>query len=745
MRIALIGTYPPQRCGIATFTADVESALQANGLDVVVVPIGTQHPQPSIDPDDPSSFSAAARWINEHDFDVALIQHEFGIYGGAAGSNILSLVDELALPFVVTLHTVRPQFDPMQRRVLEVMCARAAAVTVFTATGRRLLLDQNLVAPRAVQVVPHGAPPEVCTLTTDAGFARAKFGLTGRGPVLSTFGLLSPGKGIELAIEAVGLVRERHPNVTYVVAGRTHPEVERQRGEEYRARLLNVIEETHTAENIVLLDRFLSVAEIGTLMSATDVFLTPYRGEEQAVSGALTFALAAARPVVSTPYQYAMDVLSDGAGIIIPFGDVAAFAAGIDRLVSPGPERQAARHAASQAAAPLAWASVGRALAAVLAGARRAPTLVRSSRDRHERMRPTSSRHLAILCDDTALLQHADHRIPRIEEGYCVDDAGRAVPIVARRALAEPAERWDVVLARLLAFLRGAQDKGGMRNFMSWDRQWLDQPHRGDHIGRAVWGLGELVALEGPYANEARLLLARIVSDSPPPTTSRDVAYTMLGLAACVDTCGNSTSLFNALREQIAQWELIDDQWCWPEPKLHYDNARLGEVMVRVGMKTDDHDLVQRGVAALWWFERACLSGDRYRFPGHLGAASIQDFVSSGDEQPLEATAMLDAFEAVWQATGDPAALEVIDRAWNWFSGKNRLRVSVADPSTGAGFDALGTNGLNLNSGAESTLAYLRAADRVAEVRSLRRDTVSLLHAGHRSTRLDEVASRRRA
>jgi glycosyltransferase involved in cell wall biosynthesis len=367
MHVAILGTYPPTRCGIATFTADVEQSLADLGTKVTIIRVDPEETNsgPSIHRADPSSYIEAARWVNNSDVDVVLVQHEFGVYGGADGEMLLRLTNVLRVPYVVTLHTVLSPFEPNQAAVLEDVCASAAAVTVFTTTGRNMLVEQEICPANRVQIVPHGAPLELYAPIDEAA-ARMSFGLPSTGPIVSTFGLLSAGKGIEVAIRAMAKLVIDHPDARYVIAGRTHPEVVRKDGECYRDSLVRLVTEFGLEENVVFLDRFLSVEDLAQLLAITDVFCTPYHGEGQIVSGALTFALAAGCPVVSTPYRYASDVLADGAGLLVEFDDCDGMAAAIGRLLEDGPTRTAALAAAERYASGASWPAVGQTLLRVL-------------------------------------------------------------------------------------------------------------------------------------------------------------------------------------------------------------------------------------------------------------------------------------------------------------------------------------------------------------------------------------------
>ena len=717
MHVTLVGTYPPTQCGIATFTADVEQALTLHRLDVTVVPVGPDVADEwAIRRNDIRSYAAAAAHINSQSCDVVLIEHEFGIFGGEAGAHLLAFTQTLTVPYVVTFHTVLPRFSPAETAVMEELIEGAAAITLFTATARELLLQQGLVAPHLIHVVPHGAPVELYA-PTDKAAIRRHLGLPATGPVLSTFGLLSGGKGIELALDALAKVVIDHPDIRYVVAGRTHPQVIRSENESYRDSLKAQARDLGIERNVIFLDRFLSLEDMAGLLAVTEVFCTPYRGENQIVSGALTFALAAGCPIVSTPYRYATDVLADGAGILVAFGDADGFADAIRVLVTDGPRRSAALAAAKAASASLSWPMVGKTMRAVLAGASLRPVKAVASIDLPDAAmlaRVPRPDHLRVLCDDTGVLQHAFLKVPRAEEGYCVDDVARMLPIVADLAVSTGEPSWNVITSRLLTFVRAAAASGDgrMRNFMAWDRRWLDEPHEGDHVGRAIWGLGELAGRTHPFSDEARELLSSLLPAVQTEQPSRTITYAALGLCAADASHDDAlSSTFERFVETLRTWlPGADPTWCWPETRLTYDNARVPEAMIRTGIAAGDAQLIDRGAEMLTWFDALCLSGDHYRFPGHLGVDNHRPVRWSGDEQPLEAAAMADAHAALWSLDNDDAHLVAVERSWSWFLGNNRLGRAVGDLTFGSCFDGLGHLTVNLNCGAESAIAFHRCA-----------------------------------
>jgi glycosyltransferase involved in cell wall biosynthesis len=722
VRTAIVSTYPPRACGIGTFAADLRGTLLGvagiESADVVAVVNKPTSPQRRgllsvIGQAVRGDYVRAARTLGRLDVDVVLLQHEYGIYGGRDGEYVLSFVEELAQPLVVTLHTVLSAPTPHQLDVLTELCAEAELVIVMTDTAQRLLVDCGACPAGKVRVVPHGAPSRLIARAPSSGpYAR-----TGGHFVLSTFGLISPGKGLETVIEALPSMIERHPEIVYVIAGRTHPDVAHREGERYRLMLQRRVLELGLGEHVEFDDRFLSIDELSNLLSATDVFVTPYRSQEQSASGALTFAIAAGCGVVSTPYWYAQDMLASGAGRLVPFDDPAAFADAVCGYVAEPETLDAARAEARRIGSSLAWPSVAEATASVLGEAhelapRRRPLGVTD-------LQLTSLRtdHLLTLVDDVGIVQHAHGIIPNRVSGYCVDDVARLAVVslaLARRGDEQP---WTSALYRALAFLHAAEGEGGMRNFMAYDRRWLDEPHIGDHVGRSVWALGEILATAWIPAVvvPARDLLERLVAKLAGEVALRTAAYTVLGLAR-VDPDRlkpEAQRLLERLAEQLADAyrSHASDGWCWFEDTLSYDNARLAQALITAGSALGREDMTDLGLESLRWLGDECgLQDDVLRLPGHRGRRRGEAAPGLGDEQPLDAAALVEAELVAFAVTHRAEHGVRARRSFEWFLGRNRLNRPLYDFATGGCSDGLGTEALNLNEGAESTLVFHRAA-----------------------------------
>jgi len=376
MRVAIVSTYQPRHCGLAVFSGDLRAALleadSSLAVDIVSISRGDNsrsHPPEvvaTIRQEVASDYRAAAEELGRANVDVVLIEHEYGIFGGNDGHFVLELANQLTVPMVVTLHTVLANPPAERARTMRALCRRAALIMVFTETARRMLGEQGLAELERVRVVPHGAPDELTQAAwadgVDEDIASSSLqlpSLAGR-TVLSTFGLISDSKGLELAIRALPSIVASHPEVLYLIAGQTHPEVIHKEGESYRLGLQQLVHDLDLCDHVWFIDRFLSIDELAMLLARTDLYLTPYRSRDQIVSGALTFAVAAGCPVVSTPYFYAEDLLSSGAGRLVPSGDSSELAAAaLDLLGSPA-KMKAARAEARRVGADLTWSSVGK-------------------------------------------------------------------------------------------------------------------------------------------------------------------------------------------------------------------------------------------------------------------------------------------------------------------------------------------------------------------------------------------------
>lgn len=732
MRIAIVSTYAPKACGIAVFSGDLRTAMLAANrgcrVDVVAM-LDETAPVPTapevlttVARNDPASYRAAAATLDAANVDVVVVEHEFGLFGGTAGEAVLELADHLRQPLVVTLHTVLSQPSEDQLSVLRRLCGRAVLTTVFTQTARRIVVAQGIAPAERVRVVPHGAPDLLLSSPPTEEYR-------GR-TVLSTFGLISAGKGIETAIGSLPKIVARHPEALYLVVGQTHPDVVRSDGESYRAGLTRMVEDLELDEHVRFVDGFAAIGEIARLLARTDIYLTPYRSREQIVSGALTFAVAAGCPVVSTPYLYAEDLLSSGAGVLVPFGDADAMSTAVLDLLDDPARLTAARVESRRIGSGLAWSQVGIDSLEML---REAIELDRPAFANRTGAWPVPRLdHLHTLVDDVGILEHATGAVPNRADGYCIDDAARLALVaggLVRSDLLTAERKVELrpMLTRAVAFLSHAYDPASqaMHNRLSYDRRWTDSPHDGDHVGRTVWALGALLAdqPQPELTGAAQQLLRGLVPSLTRTTSPRNVAYGLLGLALppTDQLPAEAVDLLPELAERLVRWHAAVSRpdWDWFEEYLTYDNARVPQALLLAGRRLHDPRLVQVGVSTLEWYLRQCefdgerisLVGNRWRVStGEPGTGAVTlPAPYEGDEQPVDAAALTEALITAYEVTGEARYADLAQRAFGWFLGRNRLGLMVYDEATGGCHDGLGETAVNDNQGAESTLAFFSA------------------------------------
>ena len=716
MRVCLVSTYPPRRCGIATFSRDLRDSLTLEGRNasVSVAAIGAS-PQRAgevvvqIDRDDPSSYVAAARLIDDSGFDVVCVQHEFGIFGGAEGRHVLALLGALHTPTVTTLHTVISQPDGDYRSALMAIAAVSDRLVVLSSTAADLLRDVYGIAGPKVSVIPHGVP-DVAFEASDR--AKAELGLEGR-TVALTFGLLSRNKGIEVVLDALPEVVTDHPDLLYVVLGATHPEVRARDGETYREMLTQRIQERGLEKHVELRDRYVSQEELTLHLAACDIYVTPYQAREQIVSGTLAYAVGMGRAVLSTPYLYAQELLAEGRGVVLPsFDDTTAMAAGLRTYLDDPDARDRTRRRAYAHGRAMTWSRVGGDYLALFDEVHTPP---RSAAV--DTPLPNFDRLLA-LTDDTGIAQHARGPVPDRAHGYTTDDVARAV-IVAVRA---HVRTQDPALARAattcISFLLHAQQPdGSFRNRMGFDRRWLDDGGSDDTLGQALWGLGTVVA---ETTDDALRAVAEEMFRSAVPAAAalvhpRGIAYAICGLAAGLRHRPEDRLLKAALRRCAnALLALFDqhgtEQWRWFGDELTYANAKLPQALLLAGPLLADDRMVQAGLESLDFLMAQTLVEGRFDFVGNAGWYRDGGARATFGQQPIEAAYTIEAcLTAADLVSGGRAAhyRDAARAAVSWFAGANRLGVALYDPDTGACADGLDANGASRNAGAESVIVCL--------------------------------------
>jgi glycosyltransferase involved in cell wall biosynthesis len=721
-RVALIGNSPPRLCGLATFTRDVYEAIHSVFPQVAIDLYAMNDPGSvydygsevscTIDQDDLASYRVAAQRINDSAADVVLVQHEYGIFGGPAGSYLLRLLDRVTAPVVVTLHTVLEHPNADQRDVLEALARRASKMIVMADKGREILGRVHGIPASRIAVVPHGVPDRPLVPTAAM---KGRFGFSSR-QVMLTFGLLSPNKGIETIIRALPAIVAEHPNLLYVVLGATHPHLKAREGEAYRDRLKALADELGVGDAVRFVDGFLAQDELLDYLQASDVYVIPYLTETQITSGTLAYAVALGKPVVSTPFWHAEEVLGDGTGILVPFGDSERFAREIVTLLDTPSRIAELSHRAYAAGRSMLWRKFADTYLAICGDAvRKRPVRLLPHRAQDHELVPPRLEAIERMTDSCGMIQHSIFAVPDRNHGYCVDDNCRALMLMNRME-GGAAQRAGQLATVYASFVQHAWngERGRFRNFMGYDRAWLEAEGSEDSFGRSLWAIGCTVA-EAQSLDMRRWALHLFDQVAPHALvlgSPRTGAFAVLGAAAVLGAHPDHP-LARKLIDYFGQ-ELLAQlrrerrpDWNWFEAVLAYDNARLPEALIRAGVLLRDAAMVEEGLAALAWLDDMQKNED-----GQFRAVGTDSFMRAYaqplpfDQQPLEAWATVDATLFAYDVTGDARWTDAAWRAHSWYLGSNDLALPMATPGDGGCFDGLMSDRVNLNQGAESILAY---------------------------------------
>ena len=731
--VAVIGNYLPRQCGIATFTTDLVEGLSAEAPDIKCwatamndKPEGYPYPEKvrfEINQNKLTDYTDASQFLNISQTDIVCLQHEYGLFGGPAGSHLLKLLGDLRMPVVTTLHTVLKDPAPEYRDVMCRLSDLSDKLVVMSHRASDFLKDIYAVSEEKIAFIHHGIPD---TPFIDSSFNKDKFGVEGK-KVLLTFGLLSSNKGIENVLQALPAVIKKHPDVVYIILGATHPRILKLHGDAYRIMLQQLVRKLEIGEHVIFQNRFVELRELCEYLGIADIYVTPYLDEAQITSGTLAYAMGTGKAVISTPYWYATEMLAEDRGRIVPFHNPDAMAEQIIALLDNDVDRHAMRKKAYMFSRDAVWKEVSRKYLQVFREVQLNRT--RNPRPRHfyvENIKAITNfelpeiklDHLKAFTDDTGILQHANYTIPDRTHGYCTDDNARAllVATMGQKYLPTNGLGLDSLSGHYLGFLLYAyNEKNGLfRNFMTYSRQWMEEIGSEDAHGRAIWCLGKAVAFlddPGHLAMSTTLFkkALRAVENFYSPRTT---AFCLVGLHAYLHKFSGDSDV-RRIRGVLAN-RLFDqfknngtDDWPWLENALNYANGKLPHALLLSGHRMQRNDMIDMGLNSLKWL-LAIQTEDNHFVPiGSNGWYEKGGPRARFDQQPVEANAMVEACVEAFNVTRDKSWFDNAVMCFNWFLGHNDLNMPLYDPKTGGCRDGLMADGINQNQGAESSLAWL--------------------------------------
>ncbi len=730
MKIAFVGTYPPRQCGIGTFTNNLIKAIVANTEDkeiknhANVIALNNPGFENEYDYPEEVKFSIrqehqrdyinAARYINLSDSKACILNHEFGIFGGECGLYILPMLHRLEVPLIVTFHTILKEPSFVQKNIVQEISSVAQKIVVMSNKAVFFLKTIYEVPEEKIVLIEHGVPYFEGLSHNEV---KKKYNFENR-KVLLTFGLLSRNKGLETVLHALNKVVKKHPDILYIILGKTHPEVLKHSGEEYRD-YLNMLKNKYNLQNNVhFLRTFVSEEVLFEYLTASDIYVTPYLNEAQITSGTLSYAVGAGTAVLSTPYWHAQELLAEGRGRLFDFKDHEGLAEIINEILDNPEKLNELRKKAYDYGKKIRWPIIGKEYLDLIYSFK---DVIKPSEIDKKQIIDTSLipkfkiDHVERLTDDTGIVQHAKYGVPNLKEGYCLDDNSRAL-LMATMAYWRTKNPVALrVMPIYLSYIHYMQNNNGnFKNFLSFSRQFLDEEGSEDSFGRTIWALGYLIyrAPNGSYRELAKDLFANSIKYFEKLEHIRGIANTIIGISYYLKNNSSDENMMNVMKKltNVLVQKFVEnntDDWQWFENELTYDNAILPLSLLHSVELTGDEKVNNVAITTIDFLEKITMDKGFLSIIGSNGWYPKGGERAVFDQQAIDVMASVRLFFQAYKVTKDIKYIEKMFLSYKWFLGENELRIPLYDYETTGCCDGLQSDGVNRNQGAESTLAYL--------------------------------------
>ncbi len=727
MKLAYIGTYPPRKCGIGTFTQNLAKSISLShnrALDIkedFVVALNDydknyKYPEEVkfiIDQEQQTDYLEAADFINLSGADLCILEHEFGIFGGQNGVYVLPLLHRLKIPLVVTLHTILETPSYNEKAILKEICKMASKIVVMSHKAVSLLATIYNVSKNKIAIIEHGVPKDIIQSEN----VKSKFKFKDR-KVLLTFGFLGRNKGIETVIKALPKIVKEHPEILYIVLGKTHPNVFRHSGEEYRNHLQLLVKSLDLSKHVTFINEYVGQDELIRYLTTCDIYITPYLNEAQITSGTLAYAMGAGCAIVSTPYWHAKELLAENRGVLFDFKDTEGLSAIIVDLLDHPDVLQKIQRTAGSYGKKITWPKIGKEYTQLIKSIldKQVPVILQKETSLDPLLLPPFSlTHIKRLTDDTGIIQHAKFGIPNLKEGYCLDDNSRALLMV----LMTYKQKKDPLALELmpiyLSYIHYLQNKDGtFKNFLSLKRDFLDEVGSEDSFGRTIWALGYLLgnAPNDSYYQMGKLLFFNAAPNFEKLKSIRSIANTIIGISHYLYTNPTDDDMTERLRNLAGKLVIHYEQnqsegWKWFESLLAYDNGILPLSLLHASHILNDSKVTDVAIEAMEFLTEHTLKDGSLSIIGNKEWFKREGTRSIFAQQPVDAMAMVLMYQQAYLLTKDKEYLNKLFACFMWFLGENDLRMSLYDFETKGCCDGFENYGVNRNQGAESSLAYL--------------------------------------
>jgi len=722
--ILYLSTYPPRECGIATFTKDLAEALQrkynpalkpkilAINNDVTDIFAYDRHVVKQICAGNIEDYIALARELNETpEVKLVHIQHEFGIFGGNWGDYLIPFFQTVQKPVIVTFHTVLPNPSSTLSRVVKFILHHVQMVIVMNEFSRQILIEDYGAAEEQIAVIPHGIP---YVASPNGQTEKKRMGLEDH-LVLSTFGLLSPGKGIEYALRALPPVAKRFPELLYLIIGVTHPLVRKAAGESYRNFLQTEVRRLRLQHYVRFYNKYLSIEEITSLLRSTDVYISPSLDRNQSSSGTISYALGCGTPVICTDSLYARSLVTPNMGILVEPKKPKSITKALMELCRDPQLLKKMSKTAFAETRHMTWPNVA------LGHFNLYQKFVRLYDE--QKLPELTLQHLQRLTDDFGIIQFAKHTKPDLRYGYSIDDNARALIVVSSALNHGKPEALELVDRYFKFISRMQRPSGTFANLASSKRKIVRQELSEDAQGRTLWALGYLMdqdAVPAEMRQKAEKMFRKAIPAVQKLTSPRAIAFAMLGLFyyTRVKPSASTNKLLRQLagRQITGYLEAAGKDWLWFEQSLTYSNSKLPESLLYAYLATKEKSYLQIAEKSLHFLIDITFEKGYFSPIGQNGWYLRNGKRAYFDQQPEDASSMVQTLAAAWHATDNPKYRKLALDTFQWFLGKNHLNQIVYDEVTGGCYDGLGQHTLNLNQGAESTISYLLARLAIEEL-----------------------------
>lgn len=726
MHTTFVSSYVPRKCGIATYTRDLVVELQKQKQKVAVVAmenpaIPSEYDAPvvaSIQQNELTDYAEIAAFINKSSTDCVHLQHEFGLFGGRDGQDILEFAVRLSKPLVTTFHTVLLTPSAHQTHITQVLARLSRRVIVMDEIAKDRLVHVYGLSAKDIFVILHGAP--IIRMKQDDAKKTIK---SSDSFILLANNLLSRNKGMEYAIEAVGKAHKHIPNLVFFIVGETHPLVKISEGESYREELMQLVQTLHLEHQVIMKNEYVSLKELKVYLAASDVYITPYLDPQQITSGTLSYAIGADKACIATEYIYAKELLAGGRGMLVPFRNSDAIAEAIIDLYKNPRKRHDMEKKAGAFRKDMSWRTVAQRHTLLYKDILKQERDISAVTQRFIR-NPLDVSYLLSLTDTVGVMQHAYHTIPNRKFGYSTDDNARALIVLSRLFQEKKSKPLFGAIKTYVSFLQFAQDTDGQfHTFLNFHHTWDDAANVTDAYGRAMWAIGLFLSTntDSYFSEPMNTLFTAGLDHIDKIHDLRNAAYTILGLYYYVLRFDSRTDtalkafdcikkLADFLNDRYMKTKVAD--WDWFEEQVTYDNFRIPQALFAAYMITGNERYKVTAIATLA-FITDCNFNEKlqhFDFIGQNGWYTKGGKKEEFDQQPLEAAGAVDAHVFAAKAQKKKHCPEKALLAFEWFFGKNRNHRSVYDRETKGVHDGLNLRGVNQNEGAESMVCFLMAS-----------------------------------